>query len=87
MGNSVVVPEKRIGSVLLKQMHQQEVLKDRVKFRLYKESQLPFVDSFGQLKNMNKDDDVETDDLLVAGTQRSVLRNFKEAVEAYEQLK
>lgn len=36
---------------------------------------------------MNKDDDVETDDSLVTGTQKSVLRNLKEAIKQYEMLK
>ena len=37
------------------------------------------MNKFGEdkLKEMNKDDDVETDDTLVTGTQKSVLRNLR----------
>ena len=59
---------KKNDQFLLKQMRKGEVLPDKVAFKLYRESQLPFIDSFGQLKHMNKDDDVETDDQLVCGT-------------------
>ena len=36
---------------------------------------------------MSKDDDVETDDSLVTGTQKSALRNLKDAVDQYLLLK
>ena len=36
---------------------------------------------------MSKDDDVETDDSLVTGTQKSVLRNLKDAIDHYLMLK
>lgn len=47
------------------------------------------MEKFGddKLKEMSKDDDVETDDSLVTGTQKSVLRNLREAIKQYEILK
>ena len=60
-----------------------------IKFKCLNEKYLKFVDKFGEdkIKEMNKDDDVETDDSLVTGTQKSVLRNLKEAIKQYEMLK
>ena len=61
----------------------------QIKFKCLNEKYLKFIDKFGEdkIKEMNKDDDVETDDSLVTGTQKSVLRNLKEAIKQYEMLK
>ncbi len=50
---------------------------------------LPFCSRFGfdKLKAMSKDDDVETDDCLVQGTKKSVLKNLKIAIETFLALK
>lgn len=53
----------------------------KLKFKCVEEKDLKFA-KFGmdKLKDMTKDDDVETDDYLVTSTQRSVLKNLRDAI-------
>lgn len=55
----------------------------KLNFKCFQEHDLAFINKFGtdKLKEMSKDDDVETDDSLVTGTQKSVLRNLKDAID------
>ena len=80
-------PKIPVSYILLNQLENQSVMR-KVKFKCVNESDLNFQKfGFNKLKEMSKDDDVETEDYLVTSTQRSVLKNLKEAVSQYMQLK